>query len=255
VTTVRRTPECFGIPRTRWRLCDLRAALPWLAQYTDGGVSRALKRLGIRLKRGRLRVHSPDPAYLTKLVWIARALAAAVADPEQYVVLWGDEVSLYRQPTLADRYFPVGEAPTADLSHKANTRYRLCAGMAALTGAVTYVSGKTTGVSKLCQFLDTLRERYPTQTLVLIWDNWPVHRHPEVLACASDHGIDILWLPTYAPWTNPIEKLWRWLRQEVVHHHRCADAWEEMKGAVRGFLDRFVDGSTDLLRYVGRLPD
>jgi hypothetical protein len=255
VTTVRRTPECFGIPRARWRLCDLRAALPWLADYTDGGVSLALKRLGIRLKRGRLRVHSPDPAYLTKLGWIARALAAAAADPEGCVVLWGDEMSLYRQPTLAGRYFPVGEEPTATLSHKANTRYRLCAGMAAGTGAVTYASGKTTGVSTLRQFLRTLRARYPDGRLVLIWDNWPIHRHPEVLACASDLGIDILWLPTYAPWTNPIEKLWRWLRQEKVHQHRCADRWEGLKAAVRGFLDQFVDGSTALLRYVGLLPE
>lgn len=255
MTTVRRTPECFGIPRSRWRLCDLRAALPWLAQYTDSGVSLALKRLGIRLKRGRLRVHSPDPAYHTKLAWIAQALAAAVADPKKYVVLWGDEVSLYRQPTLAARYFPVGEEPTAQLSHKANTRYRLCAGMAAGTGAVTYVSGKTTGVSKLCQFLGALRERYPDGSVVLIWDNWPIHRHPDVLATASELGIDILWLPTYAPWTNPIEKLWRWLRQEIVHHHRYADAWEALRAAVRDFLDQFADGSTALLRYIGLLPD
>jgi transposase InsO family protein len=255
VTTVRRTPECFGIARSRWRLRDLRVALPWLAAYTDGGVSLALKRLGIRLKRGRLRVHSPDPAYATKLAWIAQALAAAVAAPEQYVVRWGDEMSLYRQPTLADRYFPRGEEPTAPLSHKANTRYRLCAAMAAGTGAVTYVSGKRTGVEKLCQFLGALRARYPAATLVLIWDNWPVHRHPDVLTAASEFGIAILWLPTYAPWTNPIEKLWRWLRQEIVHHHRCADAWEEMKAAVRGFLDRFAAGSDDLLRYVGLLPD
>ena len=27
--------------------------------------------------------------------------------------------------------------------------------------------------------------------------------------------IEPVWLPTYAPWLNPIEKLWRWLRQEV----------------------------------------
>ena len=72
---------------------------------------------------------------------------------------------------------------------------------------------------------------------------------------ASDLGIHILWLPTYAPWTNPIEKLWRWLRQEVIHCHRRADHWEGLKAAVTGCLDAFADGSTDLLRYVGLLPD
>lgn len=88
-----------------------------------------------------------------------------------------------------------------------------------------------------------------------MWDNWPTHRHPEVLAKAEQLGIEILWLPTYAPWTNPIEKLWRWVRQEVVHHHRLSDRWEELKRRVAAFLERFSDGSPELLRYVGLLPD
>ncbi len=253
--TVRQTPECFGLAPARWRLADFRAVLPWLHDYSDAGVSLALKRLGIRLKRGRLRVHSPDPAYGTKLTWITQALLRAAQEPERFVVIWRDEASIYRQPTLADRYFPLDEEPTADLSHKANTRFRVCGGLTAGTGAVTYVTGKKTGITKPRHFLTALRERYPEQTLTLVWDNWPIHRHPDVLAHASVLGLHILWLPTYAPWTNPIEKLWRWLRQEIVHHHRHADAWEELKAAVIGFLDHFADGSIALLKYVGRLPD
>src|SRR5437764_15108472 len=113
---------------------------------------------------------------------MARALWHGGSEPPRSVVLWGDEASVYRQPTLADRYFPVGEEPTADLSHKANTRFRLCGGLAAGTGAVTYLTGKKIGITKLCQFLTALRARYPTETIVLVWDNWPVHRHPDVLA-------------------------------------------------------------------------
>ena len=63
-------------------------------------------------------------------------------------------------------------------------------------------------------------------------------------------------LPTYASWTNPIEKLWRWLRQEVLHLHRLADRLEELRAEVRRFLDRFALGSLELLRYVGLpVPD
>ena len=43
-------------------------------------------------------------------------------------------------------------------------------------------------------------------------DNWPVHFHfhPELLA-ALPPQITLVPLPTYAPWTNPVEKVWRWL--------------------------------------------
>lgn len=229
--------------------------LPWLAHYTDAGVSLALKRQKVRLKRGRLRLHSPDPAYATKLAWIARAVLRAEAAPARCVVIWGDEASVYRQPTLADRYFPVGEEPVTNLSHQTNTRFRISGGLNHCTGTTTYLTGSKLTVRKLCQFLAALRARYPDQEIILVWDNWPVHQHAEVLAQASTLGIQILWLPTYAPWTNPIEKLWRWLRQEVVHCHRHADEWEELKGAVTTFLDQFAGGSTALLSYVGLLPD
>jgi DDE superfamily endonuclease len=251
---VRRTPACFGLTRTRWRLSDLRAVLPWLADYTDAGVALALKRLKVRLKRGRLRLHSPDPAYATKLTWIARAAGRATEQPARYVLIWGDEASIYRQPVLAARYFPVGEEPLCDLSHRSNTRFRISGGLDHRSGATTYLTGSKLTRSKLCQFLTRLRARYPTQAITLVWDNWPVHQHPDVLAHASALGIHILWLPTYAPWTNPIEKLWRWLRQEVLHCHRHADQWEALKGAATSFLDQFADGSTALLRYVGLLP-
>src|SRR5512146_1982906 len=66
--------------------------------------------------------------------------------------------------------------------------------------------------------------------------------------------IQIVQLPTYASWTNPIEKLWRWLKQDVVHLHRLANDLEGLRAKVKDFLNRFDAGSTDLLRYTGLLP-
>ncbi len=45
------------------------------------------------------------------------------------------------------------------------------------------------------------------QRIYLVLDNWSIHSHPEVLA-ALQHlpRLELAWLPTYAPWLNPIEK-------------------------------------------------
>ena len=80
------------------------------------------------------------------------------------------------------------------------------------------------GVTKLRRFLAKIRAAYPGPPIHLVWDNWPVHAHPEVLARAAELDIEVPWLPTYAPWLNPIEKLWRWLTQDLLHHHRLAGA-------------------------------
>jgi hypothetical protein len=60
-------------------------------------------------------------------------------------------------------------------------------------------------------------------------------------------------LPTYASWANPIEKLWRWVKQDILHLHPWADDLPELRAQVTGFLDQFRPESEDLLRYVGLL--
>jgi hypothetical protein len=242
------------VARSRWRLRDLRTVVPALARYSLSGISRALKRLGLRLKRGRLRLHSPDPAYQIKRAELRRLQRAARLLPARVTLIYGDEMSCYRQPSLAAQYAPIGEEPTVKLSQPPNTRFRVCAGLDSVTGRVVSVHGSKIGVTKLQEFLRALRAASPHRTLILVWDNWPVHAHPKVLAEAARLRIRICWLPTYAPWLNPIEKLWRLVRQEVLHCHRLADQWDALKAAIIAALRPFRYGSRPLLRSVGLLP-
>jgi hypothetical protein len=109
-------------------------------------------------------------------------------------------------------------------------------------------------VDSLRRFLRKVRAAYPRERLALIRDNWPAHQHPDALERAAALEIALLWLPTYVPWLNPSEKLWRWLRQDALHQHRLADAWPALKAQFAAFLDRFAADSPPLLRYVGLAP-
>jgi len=104
----------------------------------------------------------------------------------------------------------------------------------------------------LCRWLEQVRAFYGEEMrIVLAWDNWPVHRHEKVLAAAEAQRIELLFLPTYAPWTNPIEKLWRKLKQELVYLHRCAEDWVVLKQQIGDFLNQWEAPSPQLLTYVG----
>jgi hypothetical protein len=50
---------------------------------------------------------------------------------------------------------------------------------------------------------------------------------------------------------EPVEKLWRWLRQDILKMHRWAEDWLQVKPRVHKFLDQFTHGSSELLRSVG----
>ena len=54
---------------------------------------------------------------------------------------------------------------------------------------------------------------------------------------------------------NPIEKFWRWLRQEVLYLHREAADWNALQDHLHGFLAQFATGSLAVLKYVGLLGD
>jgi hypothetical protein len=146
----------------------------------------------------------------------------------------------------------VGEEPTATRSYHANHQHRICGALDAVTGQVHWWAGDRTSVPVIRRFLTDLRAAYgPEQRLIVVWDNWLVHRHDDVHATAQAEQIELLFLPTYAPWLNPIEKLWRWLKQEVVHGHRLAATWGELKTSIAAFLDRFQHPSPALVRYTG----
>ena len=203
-------------------------------------------------------MHSPDPDYITK-----RDIAQAARDDARRYPQWVttyalDEFSFYRQPTIGQTWYPAGhDQPLARRTHRSNVRHRVLGALNVATGQVVFRMASRTDVSFICRFLRHLREVHPeARVLNVILDNWyHVHDHPDVQETARQEGITLIYLPTYAPWLNPIEKLWRKAHQEVLHLHRYSERWAELKERMHDFLSAYETGSTDLLRYVGLLPN
>jgi transposase len=281
---IRRDPQQEGYRRARWTLAMLLERCDWLRLAGEGSLSALLSRLQITYKRGRDYIHSPDPHYEAKLQHVAAVLAAARAAPERIVALYEDELTYGRQPSLARAWEASGPCqPLARRSHQANTTTRIAGALNAWDGQVIYRQCSHLGIDALVAFHQQIRERYPeAERIYLIEDNWPIHFHPDVLVALEEQEspwplyrprnwslepshravkkwsgwhlpIQLVPLPTYASWTNPIEKLWRWLKQEVLHLHGRANNLDALRQAVRDFLDPFANGSQELLEYVGLL--
>ena len=111
------------------------------------------------------------------------------------------------------------------------------------------------GRKQVIQFFQRLDALYPQASRIyVVLDNWSFHRHQEVQqALAKLPRLEFVWLPTYAPWLNPIEKFWRWLRQDVLSLHRDAGEWNALQDHLHSFLAQFAAGSTAVLKYVGLL--
>lgn len=276
-------PHAWGVDRARWTVATVGTMCPWLETTSPSGTWRVLQRLGLRYVRARGHIRSPDPDYDAKLAALEEHQTGVAAALERQVLLYQDEVTLYRNPTVAPAWVAQGRQPRAQRSPRSQTRTRIAAVLDATTGQVHYRRGSHVGVGELVRFYQTLCAAYPqAERIYLVQDNTPFHFHPDLLVALEPQQtpfarpslawpttpsaeavrrwgdlhlpIQLVPLPTYASWLNPIEKLWRWLRQDVIHLHRLVDDLETLRGQIDAFLDRFAQPSPNLLHYVGLNP-
>lgn len=90
------------------------------------------------------------------------------------------------------------------------------------SGAVIVRQRDRFNVKEMYRFFYFVEKQYPDADVIYIaLDKWPVHFHGYV----SDHlaarhsRIRLLPLPTSAPWTNPMEKVWLKLVREILTQH------------------------------------
>ncbi len=72
---------------------------------------------------------------------------------------------------------------------------------------------------EVAELLQALLDKHPKETIYVAWDNAITHQDDEVEAVVRGAAgrLILLYLPTYSPWLNPIEMLWRHFRREVTH--------------------------------------
>jgi len=253
-----RSPQLYDLQRSRWTLSAVRAVVQWMKDLSIPGVYKLLKRLRVSYKRGQEHVHSPDLEYDKKLALIRQAQRQCQQDPQRFVFLYEDEHTYYRRPPTGSGYAGTnGSALRAEQGHGYDTTRRIAACLDVATGAVIERQRGSFNVKEMARYLRYVEKHYPhAETIYIALDNWPVHFHPYVLEELERHHsrIQLLRLPTYAPWTNPTEKVWRKLNQDILCLHRRGDQWESLKDSIAKWFEPLHRGSEDLLHYVGLRP-
>jgi transposase len=250
-----RSPHLCGLNCSRCSQERLRQTVPWMRRLSLPGISKLLRRLGVSYQRGRVHITSPDPLYQHKMEAIAEARMLSMWMPKRFVFLYEDEHTYGRQPSAAQVYGKRGgPTPRAVQAPRYWTKRRIAGCLNVHTGALITRERSRFNVREMAEFFLLVEKQYPeAERIFIALDNWPVHFHGYVLDTLREHHsrITLLPLPTYAPWTNPIEKVWRQFNQDLFHHHPWSDDWPRLRQEVACWLARHVHPSEDLLRYVG----
>jgi hypothetical protein len=201
---VQRDPRTCGQDQTRWTLAGIRHACPWFHARSLPGVHTILDRLRVVWKRARASIRRPDPDDDGKRAVIAALLAQLHTEPERIRVVFLDEVTIERQPTLAQAYAMRGaDQARAALSQRDNTLTRVVATLDACTAQVCFRRANRITVPTLGPFYQDLRATYPVvERIYVVQDTWPGPAHPDLRVAVEPQTTPY---PFYRPGNWPTE--------------------------------------------------
>ena len=162
-----------------------------------------------------------------------------------------DEFNVSWLPTLRAMWGPKGQQVMVPTPRQPYKRYGL--------GVVNYHSGETVVLfrrrkrrKEVAELLQALVDKQPTGTIFVALDNASTHQDDEVEAVlrAAAGRLVLLYLPTYSPWLNPIEMLWRQFRREVTHCELFGSV-NALLVAAQAFFDRYNQQLDEVLSIIG----
>jgi len=217
-----KTPEDFGYLRRRWS-CELLAeVLAWEHGVRVSGetMRRGLQRMEFVWRRPRPVVGLRDPEFRPKLRRI-QALLRHLPPTEEAV--FQDEVDVNLNPKIGNCWMPRGRQTTV-VTPGNNVKRHLAGSLAWRTGKL-FVSPPATrrNAELFVRHLDELRRKLRCRKIHVICDNAGFHTCRRVTQYLRrwSHRVQLHFLPKYAPETNPIERVWWHLHENITRNHRC----------------------------------
>jgi putative transposase len=215
-------PAAEGWCRTRWSCATLAFTLEARRgfQVSAETVRRWLHPLGWRWKRAKLVAKDNDPQRVTKLARIR--LAWETLRPRQ-ALLFADELDIHLLPKTGYQWMPRGTQVEV-LTPGKNEKHYLAGGWDFRTGVVHYCCGPRKTNALFRNLLDTLESRYPARRydrIYVVADNYKIHKAQAVQRWLAAHPrFELLWLPTYCPRANPIERVFGDTHDKVTRNHK-----------------------------------
>ena len=223
-----RSPTEFGFVRSRWTCATVAVLLRedhgvWVSRET---VRRWLRWADLVWRRPRPAPGPRDPRRAEKVRKI-RALLRHL--PAGETAVFQDEVDVNTNPKIGAMW--MYRARQAEVvTPGTNVKRHLAGSLHWRTGELILSEpGRRRNADLFLAHLDTLRRRFRRYTVIhVICDNAAFH-DPERCRKVRDYlgrwgrRIRLHFLPTYAPETNPIERVWWHLHDEITRNHRCRD--------------------------------
>lgn len=220
-------PRALGWCRTRWSCATLALEL----QVRRGIAVSAetmrswLHELGWEWKRAKLRAKDDDPERVEKLARIRLAFEQLRAG---VVLFFADELDINLLPKVGYQWMPKGEQVEV-LTPGTNEKRYLAGALDIATGRITHCVWYRKQTGLFLELLDTLDRAHPAPFFThftVVVDNAKLHTAKKVQQWLTAHPrFEVLYLPTYCPDANPIERAFGDVHDHCTRNHTRKRIW------------------------------
>jgi transposase len=244
--TLSKSPISLGINCTLWTTALLQTYLneQISVQLSQSTLRETLHDLGFRWRRPRWASVREDPTKTQKMREIARVVFQRKAN----VKVWlQDETKFRTLPPLRQMWMKKGQQvriPTPQANEKFYSY-----------GVINLDDGDwfdnffdRANSETTISFLKAFLRAYPNEQHILIWDQARYHLSKKVQEWLSvTERISALLLPKYAAELNPVESIWRIVKQRIA-----ANLTRTLKALKEAYRTFFLENSaSDLIRFAG----
>lgn len=116
------------------------------------------------------------------------------------------------------------------------SRINLSGAIDVVTHNIVIQEDRTLNAESTIRFFQKIEEAYPCMRKIHVFcDNASYYRNKAVQQYLTTSKVTLHFLPPYSPNLNPIERLWKWMKEQVIYN-TYYEHFEDFKGAVLGFF-------------------
>jgi transposase len=228
-------PRAYGWCRTRWSCATLAVEVQVRrgVRVSAETMRHWLHELGWEWKRAKVAAKDDDPERVEKLARIRLAfeqLRAGVA------LFFADELDISLLPKVGYQWMPKGEQVEV-MTPGTNEKRYLAGALDLTTGTITPCVWYRKQTGLFLDLLETLERTHPAPLfshLTVVADNAKIHHAQKVQQWLAAHPrFAILYLPTYCPRANPIERAFGDVHDKCTRNHTRKRMWHLVQDVKR----------------------
>lgn len=248
-TIILEGPEASGYKTGIWTSALIQELIykKFDVQYSLGYISQLLNQINLSHKKVETFCYKGNPEEQRK--WKQETFPELLKKVklENASLLFQDEATFKLWTGKAYSWGEKGKKIKAKISM--DREYRILIGSIDLqTGKLTCSKVKEFNNVAYVNYLRYLLTRYQNKKIYLVTDGSPIHKAGAVNKFLEKNKefIELVKLPAYSPQFNPIEKIWKKIKQKFTHN-RCFKTINDLEHALRLALIDFYDNKEKVL--------